>query len=541
MAEENANNEVSSNKKCALRRQPTILLKNGSAHIAECPTSPTRSFLSSARNMRQQYISSVSLDSMSDAISLGGQPRGKLMAETLDHVLCDEAPPGRDKRRPSEKKGVGEGYKVVKKVDRETLRETMERKKRLDKRISASSWKYWIHTPHATMTFGLLILLNAILMGIELDAMPATNQERTVWWIVELFFVFCFIGEIVWRTVAQEHWWSAFMDPWHWFDAFIISVSVVDVTIDPMSEDQGSLAPLRVLRLLKIVRVIKLVRYLKELALLLQGILRSIKIMCWLVLCFIMLIFLFAMFITRVVTSKNRDVGVSSSTVKAFGTMPMSMLHLFRAATLDNWTMLALSVNEEFPGMIFFFVGFILLTNIFLLNILTGVIIENVLEVSRNDEGERAKREAYLERQSLDNFLLAFCGADANNDGFVSREEFVEFLSKPSTVNKTTLNISDAHSLFDIFDIYDQNGIDIDDFVEGLTRSKGPAQGKHVLEVQYNVRALGEVLSAVYDAQIDLHKRVLHLEKKVDDGLARVLEELCLVHGKLDKSTSIRV
>ena len=27
-------------------------------------------------------------------------------------------------------------------------------------------------------------------------------------------------------------------------------------------------------------------------------------------------------------------------------------------------------------------------------------------------------------------------------------------------------------------------------YTEHLTRSKGPAQGKHVLEVQYNVRAL---------------------------------------------------
>merc|ERR1719171_1488728 len=80
-----------------------------------------------------------------------------------------------------------------------------------------------------------------------------------------------------------------------------------------------------------------------------------------------------------------------------FGTVPQSMFSLFCVMTLESWPDMARTLMHRSSGgdwyLVLFFVGFIFLTNIFLLNVVSGVIFESVLQISHEDEYARVRAE----------------------------------------------------------------------------------------------------------------------------------------------------
>merc|ERR1712093_731962 len=80
-----------------------------------------------------------------------------------------------------------------------------------------------------------------------------------------------------------------------------------------------------------------------------------------------------------------------------FGHVPSSMFTLFTLVTVEGWPDLAeVVLNADFGGSPFFaifFVVFIMFTNIALLNLVTGVIVDQVLTIARRDEIEKVQKE----------------------------------------------------------------------------------------------------------------------------------------------------
>jgi len=421
----------------------------------------------------------------------------------------------------------------------------IEMEEELGRQRWGSVW--WIHSTQANLIFAFLITLNAVLMVVELETShERTEESRYIFHIFEICFLTVFTIEILWRAIAQINWADSFYDSWQWFDIAIVTLSVTDLattsradgeSLDSSGADvSGTLVTLRVLRILKIVRIIKVFRYLKDLSLLLQGILQTCRIMIWLICCLGLMVFLAAMFLTRLVLSLKHSTGVSFGTLELFGSLKNSMFNLFKVATLDSWGVISNTAAVDFPGISLFFILFILVTNILLLNILNGVIIENVLEVSRNDEGERAKRESEVQKLALQHLLALFVKADSNHDGFLTRDEFVEFLARrhkdqPIIRNaffQAKMTFQEAHDLFDILDIHHKEGVTVQEFCEGFYRSQGVAQARHILELQYNVRAIGEGVAGLYNEHTEIRNLI--------DGQARAQARMLANQEKMMKA-----
>merc|ERR1712112_300540 len=244
-----------------------------------------------------------------------------------------------------------------------------------------------------------------------------------------------------------------------------------------------------------------------------------------------MVIYIFALTLTRIVKSSE----VISEKLDEFRHIDTSMFALFRIVTLDNWGVLASAVNEQHPGMLWFFILFVVLSNILLLNILSGVIIENVLDVARSDEEERLKKEERGLRLSVDKWLAVFCRADANQDDILTRKEYADFIQGEKDQDgkdiqeamlAAKVSLDDAHTLFDIFDSYDENGVGVEDFVEGLLRSHGPAQSRHLLEAQLSIRAMGDILGKLHERQTDMAKSLYGLQHEAKKSRTETTKKL---------------
>ena len=230
----------------------------------------------------------------------------------------------------------------------------------------------------------ITILLAGVLVGIETyELMVAKYYELFEILNLVILIIFCF--EVIVKIFQEgKQPWKYFTDGWNIFD-FIIVTSLL------LPFGGSSLAVLRLLRLL---RVLKLVKALPKLQLLVTALLRSIPSMGYVTLLLFLMFYIYAV------------VGVtffSDNDPIHFKNLQLTMLSLFRVVTLEDWTdimyinmygcdqygysdMSELCMTPiAFPiGASLFFVSFVLLGTMIILNLFIGVIMTGMEEAKQS-------------------------------------------------------------------------------------------------------------------------------------------------------------
>lgn len=242
-------------------------------------------------------------------------------------------------------------------------------------------------------TITAAILLAGVVVGIEtypsmVDAYggPLHLVNEIILWI--------FVAEIVVKMGAQgAKPWRYFFDAWNIFDFIIVAVCF-------MPFDAQYVAVLRLARLL---RVLKLVTAVPKLQILVGALLKSIPSMFYVGVLLAMLFYVYAV-ASVFLFGANDPVH--------FKDLPISMLSLFRVVTGEDWTdvmyiqmfgcaeygyegMEALCTQSTaYPVFgALFFVSFMLLGAMVILNLFIGVIMSGMDEAKKETEAlERAKR-----------------------------------------------------------------------------------------------------------------------------------------------------
>ncbi len=253
-------------------------------------------------------------------------------------------------------------------------------------RIAESAW--------FTNFITAIILLAGVLVGVETYPHLASAYGSQLAALNSLV-LWIFVVEIVVKMGAEgTRPWRYFYDPWNVFDFAIVAVCF-------MPFDAGGVAVLRLARLL---RVLKLVRALPKLQILVSALLKSIPSMGYISLLLGMLFYLYAVAATMFF-GENDPVH--------FGNLQISALSLFRAVTLEDWTDLMYiqmfgCANYGYDGMMdvctassaqplfgsLFFVSFVLVGTMVILNLFVGVIMTGMDEAQREHEEERIMRKA---------------------------------------------------------------------------------------------------------------------------------------------------
>lgn len=248
----------------------------------------------------------------------------------------------------------------------------------LNKRIADSFW--------FQATIILTIVGAGILVGIQ------TYGERVAEWhelIVNLdnLILLIFTIEVFVKVLAEgKKPWRYFMDAWNIFDFLIVAVCYVAIFMP--SVDASFIA---VLRLARILRVFKLVTAVPKLQLLVGALLRSIPSMGYVGILLFMLFYIYACMAVFIFGGNDP---------LHFGDLQNAMLSLFRVVTLEDWTDV-MYVNMhgcdhpiwgyseecgcETPvafgwGAAAFFVSFVLIGTMIVLNLFIGVIMNSMDE-----------------------------------------------------------------------------------------------------------------------------------------------------------------
>jgi voltage-gated sodium channel len=255
----------------------------------------------------------------------------------------------------------------------------------LFKRVAEANWFQNFIT--------IVILFAGALVGVETYP-EMVRQHGTVLHVLDQLVIWIFVAEVVVKMGAEgKKPWRYFLDPWNVFDFIIVAACFMPVGTQYVM----------VLRLARLLRVLKLVRALPKLQVLVGALLKSIPSMAYVSLLLSMLFYVYAVAATFMF-SENDPIH--------FKTLPLSMLSLFRAVTLEDWTDLMYinmygcanygydgnealcTASEAYPiGSPLLFCTLILLGAMVILNLFIGVIM-NGMEAARqeNDRLEEIKR-----------------------------------------------------------------------------------------------------------------------------------------------------
>jgi hypothetical protein len=147
----------------------------------------------------------------------------------------------------------------------------------------------------------IMIMLNAIFIGVEIEWKVQNPHQDTlpILRAIDIFFTSLFAVELL-ITIGFQRWRfvSLDTDEWKWnlFDFLMVVMSLVDeLVLLASGASAGNASALRLLRLVRVMRIVRTIRFIKDLRMMINGILASMKSICWALLVLAMVIYIFTL------------------------------------------------------------------------------------------------------------------------------------------------------------------------------------------------------------------------------------------------------
>lgn len=343
--------------------------------------------------------------------------------------------------------------------------------------------------PSFNIAVGLLIVANAIVVGVEADFGAPSNQLTFL--VLDCLFALAFLIEMLLRLLQLG--WDYFVDPWNMFDYLLVVLTCRDVAGSVgsyMGEADGSLrvaGALRAVRLLRVVRSIEGLSLFRGLWLVMQSLLASLRTMGWVALLGSVMIYCFAVALTTFVGEDDyvKEHWLQSSTY--VGSVYRSMWTIMQVVTFDTWmseVMRPLMEVSPISGMLILVVVIILTFG--LLNVIVGVFVERTTAIAKQRREASGKLLAETEVQLIQSMSEDFCANDDSGDQELDFEEFKQFLSSESMTLKLKLigmQVDEVEDLFELMDGDHSGLISWKEFATGLHKVKGNAKGQDMVQL----------------------------------------------------------
>ncbi|XP_075465303.1 sodium channel protein type 2 subunit alpha-like isoform X2 [Ascaphus truei] len=244
------------------------------------------------------------------------------------------------------------------------------------------------------ITIMILICLNMVTMMIETDD-QTDEMENILYWVNAVFIVL-FSGECMLKLISLRHYY--FTMGWNIFDFVVVILSIVGMFLAEIIEKYFVSPTLfRVIRLARIGRILRLIKGAKGIRTLLFALMMSLPALFNIGLLLFLVMFIYAIFGMSNFAYVKHEAGIDD--MFNFETFGNSMICLFQITTSAGWDgLLAPILNSGRPDCdpeiahpgssvkgdcgnpsvgIFFFVSYIIISFLVVVNMYIAVILEN--------------------------------------------------------------------------------------------------------------------------------------------------------------------
>lgn len=241
---------------------------------------------------------------------------------------------------------------------------------------------YWIESPPIQNAIIVVIILNAITLGLETSSTVTAHIGGFLLRIEQLVLAI-FVIEILIKLFAFGP--RFFRNSWNIFDFLIVGIALMPAT-----------GPFAILRALRILRVLRLLTKIDRLRHIIESLLKAIPSIGWIVFLLLMVFYIFAVMGTQL---------FAASFPEQFGHLGRTLYTLFQIMTLESWSQgISRPVMAAYPFAWLYFVTFILITAFVVLNLFIGIIVSTMQEKHYEEEAQRTaatEEKAHKEREEM--------------------------------------------------------------------------------------------------------------------------------------------
>jgi voltage-gated sodium channel len=232
--------------------------------------------------------------------------------------------------------------------------------------------------PRTERAIMVLIVVNAIILGLETSAAVTAQYGRLLEWLDHVILAI-FVLEILARLLVQRQ--AFFRDAWNIFDFLVVAIALIPAT-----------GPLQVLRALRILRVLRLITAVPSLKRVVGGLIAALPGMGSVV-ALLMLVY----YVASVMATKL----FGADFPEWFGHIGASAYSLFQIMTLESWSMgIVRPVMEKYPYAWLFFIPYIVVTTFAVLNLFIGIVV-SAMQSEHEAEAEAEKKQEKAEEVPL--------------------------------------------------------------------------------------------------------------------------------------------
>ena len=215
-----------------------------------------------------------------------------------------------------------------------------------------------------------VILFSSLMVGISTYDFEGTFVRVLV--ISDIFVTVFFVIEISIRFFSEKNKLNFFKDGWNIFDSVIVISSLIPA---------GAGSSVMVLRLLRLARLLRVISFIPELRFVIEALIESLKKSVYVLILIFILLYIYG--VAGVILFESVEGG-------RFESLGEAIITLIQIMTLSSWETVMLPIVEIYPMSWMYFISFVVLSSIIVLNLFVAILVDVV--------SERRKR---LEQESL--------------------------------------------------------------------------------------------------------------------------------------------
>mmetsp|Transcript_63629 Transcript_63629/g.197463 ORF Transcript_63629/g.197463 Transcript_63629/m.197463 type:complete len:649 (-) Transcript_63629:101-2047(-) len=353
---------------------------------------------------------------------------------------------------------------------------------------------------HTTCT--IMILFNSVIIGLGVEHTTTHSTESDFQKMSGYACSIFFLIELVLRlSLHGRKYFTNENRNWNLFDMFLVLFSIVDVIMDHVGGGgSSSLASgMKTIKMLRIMKVFRVFRFFRELSLLALMIVDSMRSLMWALLMLAIIIYVFAICFTTSASEHLRSHEGSNSAGlsevhRQFGSLGRTVYSLVQAMLGGvSWGVCcdALLTIDWFSGALFFF--YVAFTILAVMNIITGVFVDNAVETARTQRDFLIQKEMELKEKYAQEMRDLFMEMDKDGSGTIGLEEINEYLEDPRVQGYFAalgLDPNDTERLFKLIDDDGSGDVDVGEFLDGCLRLKGQARSIDIYSLMHDMKLL---------------------------------------------------
>jgi len=337
------------------------------------------------------------------------------------------------------------------------------------------------------IVLGVVILVNAVAIGAETSRRSEGKEMGPVLVALDWMFYTIYVVELLTRLAAFGM--KVFQSRWVKFDCFLVICATLDIILsaelgdnkEDLSESEdwaisilNKIMLVRLLRLLRLAKLVRLMVQFKVLWMLVIGLVHSLHTLFWTFVILVSLIYVFAiMGMEMIYQDPTRSDAFNDAVFQHFGSLYSSCLTLVAGLTIDSLSDVYRPLIYEKPWLMSYFVLYVLIVCIALMNLVTALMVESSMAQAADDREVQHAWELAQKRRVLVELGDLFRQLDEDGSDMV---EMTELRAAPKPLKDRLLQLmstedfGEVETLFSALDSDASGALTVDEFCQGLSK-----------------------------------------------------------------------